>query len=359
MRSRDVKIRAESNSSAGQERQGMENFETQEVAITEDEAALYDRQIRLWGLDAQQRMRNATVVVVNLKGLGTEIIKNIVLAGIGKLIVVDENNVTEEDLGAGFFFTEEDVGKNRAESSRLRIQNLNPRVIVETVTNFETLHGTELEKLVESADLVCVTDRGTEWIIPLNEECARQKKKFYCGATYGLSGFIFCDLSVHQFLTKDKTRPGEEPKDIKATMTYPTFSHALQHSWENLSKRQTKELNPATVFTVMAILEWQTRHQGQLPDGLSTADELEVLANTLLKDRDVNSQIIQSIPRHQIESAAITAAHELSPVCAVVGGFLAQDILKALSAKDPPLANFFTFDGTTGGATVCRLGVPR
>jgi molybdopterin/thiamine biosynthesis adenylyltransferase len=58
------------------------------------------------------RMRNATVVVVNLKGLGTETIKNIVLAGIGKLIVVDEGNVAEEDLGAGFFFTEEDVGKN-------------------------------------------------------------------------------------------------------------------------------------------------------------------------------------------------------------------------------------------------------
>jgi ubiquitin-like 1-activating enzyme E1 A len=77
-----------------------------------DEAALYDRQIRLWGLEAQNRMRNATILVANLRGVATETIKNIVLAGIGKLILVDAESVTEEDLGAGFFFREGDVGKN-------------------------------------------------------------------------------------------------------------------------------------------------------------------------------------------------------------------------------------------------------
>ena len=30
-------------------------LEKKSVSITEDEAALYDRQIRLWGLDAQKR----------------------------------------------------------------------------------------------------------------------------------------------------------------------------------------------------------------------------------------------------------------------------------------------------------------
>lgn len=56
-------------------------------------------------------MRNATILVANLQGVATEAIKNMVLAGIGKLIIVDEKNVSEEDLGAGFFFRDEDVGK--------------------------------------------------------------------------------------------------------------------------------------------------------------------------------------------------------------------------------------------------------
>ena len=56
-------------------------------------------------------MRNATILVLRLKGVATEAIKNIVLAGIGKLLVVDSENVTEDDLGAGFFFRDEDVGR--------------------------------------------------------------------------------------------------------------------------------------------------------------------------------------------------------------------------------------------------------
>lgn len=51
------------------------------------------------------------------------------------------------------------------------------------------------------------------------------------------------------------------------------------------------------------------------------------------------------------------ASHEFSPVCAVVGGMLAQDILKALAAREAPIANFFVFDGRSGGGTVCRMNM--
>jgi ubiquitin-like 1-activating enzyme E1 A len=56
-------------------------------------------------------MRNAAILVVTLSGVATEAIKNMVLAGIGRLIVVDGQDVSEEDLGAGFFFRDEDVGQ--------------------------------------------------------------------------------------------------------------------------------------------------------------------------------------------------------------------------------------------------------
>ena len=45
-------------------------------------------------------------------------------------------------------------------------------------------------------------------------------------------------------------------------------------------------------------------------------------------------------------------------MCAVGGGVLAQDVLKALGARESPLVNFFAFDGRTGAGTVCRMGVP-
>jgi len=56
-------------------------------------------------------MRNATILVLTVRGLATEVIKNIVLAGVGKLIMVDNEDVKEEDLGTGFFFRDDDVGR--------------------------------------------------------------------------------------------------------------------------------------------------------------------------------------------------------------------------------------------------------
>jgi ubiquitin-like 1-activating enzyme E1 A len=72
---------------------------------------LHDLSTESHSIQLVKRMRNATILVVRLRGVATETIKNIVLAGIGKLIIVDDEDVDEEDLGAGFFFTEDDVSK--------------------------------------------------------------------------------------------------------------------------------------------------------------------------------------------------------------------------------------------------------
>lgn len=60
---------------------------------------------------------------------------------------------------------------------------------------------------------------------------------------------------------------------------------------------------------------------------------------------------------HSDRTAVATAIHEFAPVCAVVGGMLAQDILKALGVREAPLANFFTFDGSTGAGNVVRMSM--
>jgi len=297
-------------------------------------------------------MRNATVLVINLKGLATETIKNIVLAGIGKLVVLDGENVTEEDLGAGFFFRDADVGTNRAVAAKPRIESLNPLVVIETITTHDKLKTENMDELINGVDLVCVTDLGRDVVVPVNDACARLGKKFYCAATFGMLGYIFCDLGRHEYLAKDRK---DNTKMVMHAVQYSRMMEALQHSWKGLKRRDTKELNPAVVFTVMAILEWQAAHGGQLPDDAAAADELESIANGLLMERGVNTEIINKVPRERAETMAVTAAHEFSPVCAIVGGFVGQDILKVLQGKEAPFANFFTFDGLIGGATVCPL----
>jgi len=327
------------------------------LQITEDEAAVYDRQIRLWGLEAQQRMRNATIMVVRLRGVATETIKNIVLAGIGKLVIVDGDDVAEEDLGAGFFFRDEDVGKKRVDAAKARIASLNPLVEVETIPSLSVLELEELDATVQSVDLVCVTDWDRDGLIRINDACRRFRIPLYAGGTYGLLGYIFCDLLEHEYLAADRSAPKDAHRRVKTTVKYSPLKTALQpYKWSSLNRMQTKNLNPVVLFTILAVWEFQSRHDGVLPDDFEHAAQLESIASTLFTAADVN-KVVKSIPRELIESLATTAAHEFSPVCAILGGILAQDLLRALAAREPPIANFFAFDGSTGHGSVCRMNM--
>ncbi len=56
-------------------------------------------------------------------------------------------------------------------------------------------------------------------------------------------------------------------------------------------------------------------------------------------------------------NVAVNARAELSPVCAVIGGVVAQEAIKLLTRVDEPLRNTFLYDSTTGEGVVEALGV--
>jgi molybdopterin/thiamine biosynthesis adenylyltransferase len=59
-----------------------------------------------------QRLRTAKILLITVKSLGNEIAKNLVLAGIGSLTIIDHAVVSEEDLGAQFFVSQDHLGQN-------------------------------------------------------------------------------------------------------------------------------------------------------------------------------------------------------------------------------------------------------
>ena len=69
----------------------------------------YSRHIGVMGLDAMKKQATATIVLFGLSGFACEIAKNIVLSGIKKLIIVDNQVVTRADLHGNFYLTEADL----------------------------------------------------------------------------------------------------------------------------------------------------------------------------------------------------------------------------------------------------------
>jgi ubiquitin-like 1-activating enzyme E1 A len=57
-------------------------------------------------------MRNAKILAIGMTALANEVLKNIVLAGVGHVTLLDEEKVKVEDLGAQFLLREQDIGKN-------------------------------------------------------------------------------------------------------------------------------------------------------------------------------------------------------------------------------------------------------
>lgn len=58
------------------------------------------------------RLRTSNILLINIKALANEIAKNLVLAGIGSLTIIDSEVVRDDDLGSQFFVSEEQIGLN-------------------------------------------------------------------------------------------------------------------------------------------------------------------------------------------------------------------------------------------------------
>jgi hypothetical protein len=72
---------------------------------------------------------------------------------------------------------------------------------------------------------------------------------------------FFCSIACHAkpldnlllptLLYRDRSQSKDAPKSVKVTASYPTLQEALRYQWTALTKRQTKEVNPAIIFTIL------------------------------------------------------------------------------------------------------------
>ncbi|CAD6910943.1 unnamed protein product [Tilletia controversa] len=356
-------------------------MEVDDQHVTEDEAALYDRQIRLWGLDAQNRMRQAHILIYHLGGIATETIKNIVLSGVGKLIILDDGEVQMSDLGAGFFFREDDVGKKRVDAALPRIQALNPLVKVSALYKPSLLEDLEQLKALNLAAIVATQGSRAE-LIRWNSHARSISAFFYASAPQGFSGYIFADLGPsYSFLidrsdtvTSRDPRTGETrlenvKRKVKREQGFVELGRALEVSWKGMPARQVSRLKLSLgMWTAWAAWELEDKisdsNQLYTPGTLiTTADTLHHSVLALLEAKCVNPASVlrpseaENKAFFQQFCLARMGPGEFSPTAAVLGGILAQDLLNALGGREEPLCNWFQLDGLSGNGPTHRLNV--
>ncbi|XP_048422677.1 SUMO-activating enzyme subunit 1B-1 isoform X2 [Pyrus x bretschneideri] len=269
--------------------------------LTEQETALYDRQIRVWGAGAQRRLSKAHVLVCGITGTVAEFCKNIVLAGVGSLTLVDDRVVTEDALSANFLIPSDEnvyAGKTLTELCRDSLKDFNPMVRVS----------------VEKGDLASF---GAE---------------FY-------SKFDVVVVSCCSFTTKIKNE-----ETIECELQYPSFEESISVPWKSFPRRFSK-----LYFAMRAIERFEEAEQRK-PGELSIADLPAVLKlkKELCEAQSVNES---HIPNALLERL-VTDTREFPPVCPIIGGILGQEVIKTISEKGDPVKNFFFFDAMDGKGVI-------
>lgn len=357
----------EAKNNEGQE---AKNNEAQ-VTLSEDEAKLYDRQLRLWGVTSQNRIRNSRVLCIGVGGLGAEVAKNIVLTGIGHLTLCDEREVTIDHLGSNFFLRDAHIGQNLAESSSGGVRLLNPNV---EVTSDTRSVASLTADFVQSFDVVLVTDQGVDVQIRANELCRSESKQtktpaFFGAEVLGWIAYHVADLKEHKYVVKKKQTGDEEaveeshstkawcstplPKCTKKSCEYPSISELYGTDLAGVQQCFGRRLKaPTATYCCVRILQRFRQIHSRFP----SSDDIEQIKE-IRKEMTVGLNADLLLPMSTLESIVDSGDSYFSPVCAVFGGLLASEVLKIISGKDRPWENCMVYSAHTNEA-VCRSVFP-
>lgn len=342
-------------------------IEKEEPVISEEEAAQYDRQIRLWGLEAQKRLRGSRVLLAGLGGLGAEVAKNLILAGVKGLTLLDHEQVSEESCRAQFLVpVAGSLGQNRAQASLERAQNLNPMVQVHA----DPGHIQDKpDEFFLQFDAVVLTRCSRDLLLRLDQLCSHNNIKVFCGDVYGYYGYAFANLGQQYGYVEEKPKVVKPSADsdgpdskktkvdptettmVKKVVSFCSLKQALDLDWTSDKAKAGLKKTPSDYFLLQVMLKFRT-DRGADPEPGSFEEHSSAL-RTIRDDVMDKLGVSKNLLDDQFSSFCFS---ELSPVCAVVGGVLGQEVVKALSHRDPPHRNFFFFDARKGSGVVDYFG---
>ncbi|XP_073034407.1 ubiquitin-activating enzyme E1 1-like isoform X2 [Primulina eburnea] len=197
-------INMDKGSSNGSNRATSEKLPMSDGQPLEIDEDLHSRQLAVYGRETMRRLFASNILISGVQGLGSEIAKNLVLAGVKSVTLHDEGSVELWDLSSSFIFSEEDLGKNRALAAVPKLQELNNSVIISTLT-------TELNKeKLSDFQAVVFTNLSLEKAIEFDDYCHNQQPPiaFIKSEVRGLFGSVFCDFGP-EFTVLDVD--GEDP----------------------------------------------------------------------------------------------------------------------------------------------------
>ena len=162
--------------------------------LTDKEKAVYEWQLTVpgFGEEGQKKLKEASVLISRVGGLGSVVAYELAAAGIGKLVLAHGGNVKPSDLNRQLLMTDDWLDKPRVESAKRRLLELNPRLEIETVN--ANVNEENAAELVSKVDVIVDCAPLFEERFLMNREAVRQNKPLVDCAMYELEAQIMTIL---------------------------------------------------------------------------------------------------------------------------------------------------------------------
>lgn len=158
--------------------------------MNDDQLLRYSRHILLphFDIDGQQRLLDSRVIIIGLGGLGSPVAMYLAAAGVGHLVLVDDDVVELSNLQRQIVHRQAAVGLNKTDSAAQTLQQLNDSIIIDTIA--ARLTENQLAEQLTQADIVvdCTDNFASRFMI--NRVCQQQLKPMVSAAAIRWEGQI-------------------------------------------------------------------------------------------------------------------------------------------------------------------------
>lgn len=184
--------------------------------FSKEELERYNRNILLsgFGIEGQEKLKKAKVLVIGAGGLGSPVLYYLAAAGVGHIGICDGDEVDFSNLQRQVLHNTADIGKNKALSAREKLEALNPNISIKL--HKERLNAKDAISIISSYDLVieACDAFGSKFLI--NDACVLAKKTLirasalhYCGQIMSIKPYeSACYACIFDAPPKDEVPTG-------------------------------------------------------------------------------------------------------------------------------------------------------
>ncbi len=156
--------------------------------LGDEDLLRYQRQVAIStiGEEGQSQLMSSRVLMIGCGGLGSIVAPYLVGAGVGSLVIVDDDSVSISNLHRQLVYRSSDLGQNKAKAMKFQLENINNNVQVRAIDYRLGEEQLSLEVMMVDVVVDCSDNFATRQLI--NQICFRHKKSLVSGAAIGLDG---------------------------------------------------------------------------------------------------------------------------------------------------------------------------